>query len=260
MSDQSHDWKTVSFLGRRGGPLLQGRYNVLGSDLARPIVMMMTGDGPKGSKSASWTNFPPLLANKGIRSFLFDFEGLGFSAGERRTLTLGHAVTNLEAAFAFVKANVVDKNVSIGAIASSFGATALLLSPDLANQLDALALKSPAPFLAQAYFNELGKDEFRNWIKSQHSQVNGYDLEVLKDSFRYDTWNSAKQITTPVLMTHGTNDEIVPYAHSELLASCLGGEVELDTFDGVGHGYSEPGAWDRMANRIVTWLASRLVS
>jgi pimeloyl-ACP methyl ester carboxylesterase len=255
----SEEWKDVRFEARSASGFLCGRYNLLGADALRPVVMMLTGDGPKGSKSASWTNLPPMLAAVGIRSFLFDFEGLGFSDGERRNLTLTRGIENLEAAFKCLKTEVAPIDISLGAIASSYGAAALLRTPSIANQFKGIALKSPAPFLAEAYYNEIGGAEFRSWAQLGYSTANGYDFGVLQDCLSHNVWQSTREITSPVLITHGTSDEIVPYAQSEILAACLAGETELDTFEGVGHGYSEPGAWDRMARKIVAWLRNKLV-
>lgn len=35
-----------------------------------PLVVMLTGDGPSGSKSLSWTKIPPLLKGKREKSNL----------------------------------------------------------------------------------------------------------------------------------------------------------------------------------------------
>jgi hypothetical protein len=68
-----------------------------------PLVIMLTGDGPKGTKSLSWANLPPRLASRGIASFLFDFEGLGISDGVRARLTLTKGIQNFLAAFTLLR-------------------------------------------------------------------------------------------------------------------------------------------------------------
>src|SRR5216684_8795322 len=84
------------------GTLLRGRFTrpVSASTAGKyPLVVMATGDGPKGTKSLSWTNLPPLLCAKGIASFSFDFEGLGYSEGNRAQLTLSRGIDNFRTAF-----------------------------------------------------------------------------------------------------------------------------------------------------------------
>lgn len=84
------------------GTLLRGRYVRPSRSSKTPIVVMLTGDGPKGSLSMSWQNMPPLLAPLGIGSALFDFEGLGNSEGKREDLTLSVGIANFRSVFAAI--------------------------------------------------------------------------------------------------------------------------------------------------------------
>lgn len=221
-----------------------------------PVVVMLTGDGPKGTKSLSWANLPPRLAARGIASFLFDFEGLGFSEGERRTLTLTKGIDNLRSAIAFLRQlEWADPNRTLS-LASSFGATALLLCPDIANQMKGIGLKSPAPFLADAYLSEVGTSLYDRWAEVGYLEENGYSFEVLLDSLLHNAYASARSITCPCLITHGDADAIVPVQQSKYLSRMLGGKTRLEVFTAVGHGYSEDGAWERMAKVFTDWFAS----
>ena len=66
--------KNINFLSGNGTelfgkfifPIVQNQKSKL------PLVVMLTGDGPKGSKSLSWVNIPPMLSNLGIATFVFD--------------------------------------------------------------------------------------------------------------------------------------------------------------------------------------------
>lgn len=223
-----------------------------------PVVMMLTGDGPKGTKSLSWTNLPPLLLPHGIASFLFDFEGLGYSDGERRTLSVTRGIENLATAFDFLRQQGWSDPDRLGALASSFGATTLLLSPQVANALKVIGLKSPAAFLPDAYVSEVGFDRFDEWATTGFLEANGYDFAVVLDALKYNAYVSARAIHTPCLITHGERDEIVSVMQSKYLSRCLGGETRLELFRGVGHGYSEEGAWDRMARLFVDWFSTKL--
>lgn len=249
------------FPSRSTGVLLRARL-VIPEQAAPPfpVVMMLTGDGPKGTKSLSWTNIPPLLMPHGIASLLFDFEGLGYSDGERRTLCVTRGMDNLETAFAFLCGQQWADPDRLGALGSSFGATTLLLSPQIANALQAIGLKSPAGFLPDAYVSEVGLDRFEEWAASGFLEAAGYDFAVLLDALKYNVYSSATTIETPCLITHGDNDQIVSVMQSRYLARCLAGQAHLEVFRGVGHGYSEEGAWDRMARLFVDWFAGKLTS
>lgn len=254
------EWAEFEFSDGSTGSL-RARLNQLPDRSAdAPIVMMLTGDGPKGSKSLSWANLPPLLASVGIRSFLFDFSGLGNSDGERRALTCDVGTKNLNAAFAFLRSRAGKKeSMKIGAIASSFGANILLCNPIIANALSAIVLKSPAAHLPEAYFNEIGKVEFNRWRHNGFSPANGYDFSVFTSALNYNGYVGAQSIRSKCLITHGTKDKIVPFRQSVMLAACLQGQVRLELFEDVDHGYSEEGAWDRMAALYVSWLSQTLL-
>lgn len=224
-----------------------------------PVVIMLTGDGPKGTKSQSWTNLPPLLVPHGIASFLFDFQGLGYSEGDRRALSLTTGIENLITAFAFLRQQAWADPDRLGALGSSFGATTLLLSPQVANTLRAIGLKSPASFLPDAYLSEVGFHQFDEWATTGFLEANGYDFTVLLDALKYNVYASAMAIHTPCLITHGDRDEIVSVIQSKYLSKCLRGETCLEVFHGVGHGYSEEGAWDEMARVFVDWFSEQLL-
>ena len=222
------------------------------------MVIMLTGDSPKGTKSLSWINLPPLLAEQGIASFLFDFEGLGYSDGGRSSLTISKGIQNFRSAFTFATGQSWVDVSRLAIFASSFGATVALLTPDITNRACLLGLKSPASFLAEAYLNECGDEEADKWISEGSSAKLGYSLEVLSDSLNYNVFHAAKQITRPVLITHGNRDTIVPLYQSKLLVSCLSGPKQLEVFEGVGHNYSEEGAWNRMADIFSKWFSKNL--
>lgn len=249
----------TEFTSETTGTLLRGRFIRAEQHTPSPLVIMLTGDGPKGTKSLSWVNMPPKLEEIGISSFLFDFEGLGYSEGQRRQLTVSKGIDNFRAAFAHVqKQDWVDQE-RLGAFASSFGATVLLLSPGIANALKAIGLKSPASFIADAYYHEIGGERFDVWRRDGYLEDNGYEFDVLLDSLNHNTYPAAAHIHTPCFITQGDSDEIIPTQHTKYLYECLGAKNKhLEIFRGVGHGYSEGDAWDKMANMFVAWFESTL--
>jgi dipeptidyl aminopeptidase/acylaminoacyl peptidase len=251
----------VEFFCQKSQAKLRGRF-VLPSrnpDIEKlPLVIVLTGDGPKGTKSLSWTELPPRLAERGVATFLFDFEGLGFSDGVRAKLTLSRGIQNFRSAFDLAIAQPWVDSSRVGILASSFGASVALLTPDIVNQVRLIGLKSPASFIAEAYVNECTFVGVEKWIQNDFSPETGYELEVLTNSLEYNVFTSARQISTPVLITHGDQDAIVPIYQSQLLCTCLSGPKQMEIFSGVGHNYSEEGAWERMAAIFVNWFGTSI--
>ncbi len=248
------------FQSRNTGTLLRGRLvEPASANDSYPIVVMLTGDGPKGSKSLSWVNMPPLLAEVGVASFMFDFEGLGHSDGDRSKLSVSVGIDNFRTAYDFIRNQLDVDDGRLGAFASSFGAEVLLLTPDIANGMGAIGLKSPAAFIADAYFNEIGSDKFDAWREEGFLEDNGYSFEVFLDSLSHNAFLSAREIETPCLITQGSADEIIPWQHTRYLYECLkSGDKRLEIFEGAGHGYSEGDSWETMANMFVSWFKTRL--
>jgi uncharacterized protein len=249
----------IEFVCKETGTLLRGRFIIPADKKDKlPLVIMLTGDGNKGTKSLSWVNIPPKLSEFGIASFLFDFEGLGYSEGKRKSLTLTKGIANFNSAFDFLKSMEWIDFDRIGIFASSFGANSALLSPQIVNSCKVLGLKSPSCFLPDAYLNEVGIDKLEKWFLEGYLEDNGYDIDVFIDCFKYNTYEIAKQIFIPCLLTHGTKDEVVPISQSIYLSNLLKGEKHLEKFVGVGHGYSEEGAWEKMATIFVKWFSENL--
>jgi len=252
--------RNVEFKSKSTGSLLRGRCIEAGSgDDLSPIVIMLTGDGRKGSKSLSWENMPPKLQEVGISSFLFDFEGLGYSEGQRRSLSLTVGIDNFRSAFEFLKQQDWVDCRRMAAFASSFGASVLLLVPEIANELKAIGLKSPAAFIADAYYCEIGAINFDIWRTHGFLDENGYEFAILVEALKHNAFASAMTIDTPCLITQGDTDEIIPLQHTKYLYECLrSSDKHLEVFKGVGHGYSESDAWDRMATMFIDWFQKRL--
>ena len=222
-----------------------------------PLVIMLTGDGPRGSNSLSWSNLPPRLAEDGIASLLFDFSGLGNSEGERKELTLSQGIEDFRLIFDQLhNFDWIDFD-RLGLMSSSFGASVLLTCPDIANKAKVLGFKSPCPFLPDAYLNEIGNEKLSDWVKTGFCEENGYNISAYFDSFLHNIYEKAGGIETKCLITHGTQDEIVPFTQSIHLKEVLKGETELIEFKGGDHGYSGEN-WEKMAQIFVAFFKKNL--
>lgn len=223
-----------------------------------PLVIMLTGDGPKGSKSLSWVNMPPRLAKHGIASMLFDFSGLGNSDGARKELTLSKGISDFKIIFNQIENySWVDLN-RLSVMGSSFGACVALMLPEILNKCKAIGFKSPSTFLPDAYFKELSLGTYNNWIKSGYCEENGYSSKVLFDPFKHNVYAEIPKIKSKCLITHGDADEVVPYQQSLFLRDLLSGDVELITFENGDHGYTGEN-WEKMAMIFETFYKNELI-
>lgn len=71
---------------------------------------------------------------------------------------------------------------------------------------------------------------------------------------RYETLQSAGQVTAPVLIVHGESDDVIPVEMSQRVAAALKGPVKVATFPGAGHSdHYLFGSYEA----IYTWLSAR---
>ena len=72
---------------------------------------------------------------------------------------------------------------------------------------------------------------------------------------------SARTIRAPILLLHGTNDSVVPFAQSEMMANALkaaGKPYQLMTLEGEDHWLSSSATRIRMLSEIEKFLAANL--
>ena len=240
------------------GELIRARFVKPDVEGMLPVVIMLTGDGPKGSNSLSWVNLSPRLAEKGIATLLFDFTGLGNSEGNRKCLTLSKGIADFELVFSSIKKfDWVNQN-RIGIMASSFGGCVALHCFEILNTVKAIGLKSPCCFLPDAYTNEISTESLEKWFANGFCEENGYDIDVLLDPFNYNIYSDIKKINTKCLITHGERDEIVPLSQSIYLDALLQSPHELIIFENCDHGYSIGDCWERMANTFIDFFYDNL--
>jgi uncharacterized protein len=222
-----------------------------------PMVILLTGDGPNGSKGATWQNFVPRLNERGIGTFLFDFSGLGHSPGTYANLTLTQGCSNFRAAMAFVQETGSHAKDRIGLIGSSYGGNVALLEAAAHPAVKAIGLKSPSSFLPEGYELQYGPELMKEWGEAGYSEEVGLRYDAVLDSLRHNTFAAAEQINAATRIVHGTSDSAVPIRHSRDLIRIMKNASILE-IQGADHWYSEGNEWETMATDLVDFVANTL--
>lgn len=223
------------------------------------VVVMATGDGRKGTQSSSWKPLTDTVLAAGASVFLFDFQGLGLSDGVQAYLTISAGVDNLRDAISALRSLDWAKTAFIGGLGSSFGACAMLILQGQESPFHALGLKSPASFLSEAYENEHGEEGMRMWASRGKSPITGYDYKAYLDSFKYNVYGLARNISCPTMIVHGAADTVVPVAQSRRLARVLRNCVALNILQSVNHDYKQPGALESLSQYQGAFFSEYLV-
>lgn len=222
-----------------------------------PLVVLATGDGPNGSEGQTWSQLVPMLLQRGIGTFLFDFAGLGHSPGVYDNLTLTRGCRDFRAAMAFVNSSGHHDKSRIGVIGSSFGGNVALLEAANFPEIRAIGLKSASTFLPEGYQLEQGADLMEIWGREGYLEEVGHTYDIVLDSLFHNTYEAASRIAAKVRIVHGTADTSVPIRHARDLLRVLkhGSILEIE---GADHWYANGDEWQRMADDLVGFMANEL--
>lgn len=219
------------------------------------IVLLLTGDSPKGLMSVTWQPIIDLLVENDFCVFAFDFYSQGESEGLRDNLTLTRGIANFKDALTELSGNYLKKGRKVCAIASSFGGAVVLNSEFFLEVADAIILKSPASILFECYENEHGGIEgLKKWEQEKVSQISGLSYQAYLDSLGYNCYSKLRNIKYPVIIIHGDSDETVPIVQSKRLAHIIGEYSELHILKGVHHNYKQENAMSTLNNIIIRSL------
>jgi len=225
------------------------------------IVIILTGDSPSGLKGKTW---PPLIAAlnaRGIAVFAFDFLSQGRSDGERTSLSLSVGCENFVDGYRTLGEHLDLSSYRIGLLGSSFGGAVVLSAHGQIARYEAIALKSPASFLAESYETEHGfPDGMDAWRRSGVSEKSGLHYSAYLDAVVHNAYQSALEIRVPVLIVHGGADSIVPVVQSRRLCHLFYETARLIELPGVNHDYKQPGAQETMQNHVTQFFEAVLLA
>lgn len=210
-------------------------------------VAVICCHGHRGSK-ADLLGIGPGLHKQGFSVLVFDFRGNGESGDGPQSLA-HHEQRDLTAAVDWVRARRPDARLAV--VAFSMGAATAILAAADDPRIEALVLDSPFATMTDVVRAGFRRHRLPEPLVPAAALVNrlryGYGFGQVRPLDAI-----GRLAPRPVLLLHGTDDEVIPYEHAtRLVAAAASGTIDLVTFDGVGHcgGYfaDRPGYIARVA-------------
>ncbi|WP_082031330.1 alpha/beta hydrolase [Tessaracoccus massiliensis] len=220
--------------------------------------VLVVAHGHRGTK-ADMLGIGPGLFKRGHSVLLFDFRGSSDSEDGPLSLAF-HEQLDLAAAVDFVAVRRPDARIAV--VGFSGGASTAILTAAKEPRVEALVLDSPFATLtdvvAQAFRGRrVPAAPFVPIVALANRLLHGYRFHEVRPIDAI-----ADLPPRPILLLHGTEDQIIPYQHALDLQEAAGGQdaVELVTFEGVYHcgGYfaDRPGYIALVDDFLQRWLRS----
>ena len=206
-----------------------------------PVVILMHGF--MGNKDGMLEKLTAdKLAQNGIASIKFDFNGHGESEGPFSGMTVPNEIEDAKLVYEYVKSLPFADPVAMTGH-SQGGVVASMTAGDLgADNIKCVVLLAPAAVLRDdairgntmgARYNPLDPPEYVQLFGDKK-----LGREYIKTAFSLPIYETAQKYTGPACIIHGTGDQVVPYTYGERYHNIWPGS-ELHILHAADHMFSK---------------------
>lgn len=199
------------------------------------------------------------LAERGLAVLRFSFTGLGHSEGHFTDTNLGTNIADLVATADFMRAQMQAPTVLVGH--SLGGVAALMAAPKLESVRTVITLGAPAETTHMRY---LLRDSLEQIMREGQATVeiggqrHTISRQFIEDLDRHELAISLRQLQRPLLILHGSADELIAPEHATRLYEAAAEPRQLDIIEGGDHLLSKQLHAQMAADMMVKWVARHL--
>ena len=227
------------------------------------IVMCHGLGGTKVEAQRLFLRLSRRLENEGVASMRFDLRGCGESDGYLEEMAFSDHLSDLYAALEFFSAREDVDSDRIGLLGYSLGGSVAAIAVPKATSVKALAIWSaPADLLASlalvipedsnVTIGEITSFEYRGKL------ISG---DFLREFQHYCPMTEIAKFMGPVLLMHGTQDDIVLPENTEALRKSIQdreGDVDVFLIDGADHHFASVKWQEDLLGRTISWFKEKL--
>ncbi|MFO7967411.1 MAG: alpha/beta hydrolase [Archaeoglobaceae archaeon] len=206
----------------------------------------LEGDKDRGK----WPAVASYFYESGFACLRFNFRGCGEnekSDGSFEDLTLSGRIEDYNAALNYVRSEQsIDRN-RIGVIGSSMGGMVAIGGKQKVNAVVTMG----SPYKVPRYGKPLiPQKEGDHYVLPSGSR---FKKDFYQDLQKYDLTKDVKQ-APPLMIIHGSSDEIVPVEHAQILYDSAVEPKTLQIIEGADHTFSNPSHLDKALSAAVEWF------
>lgn len=190
-----------------------------------------------------------------ISSLRFDFAGRGDSEGKFFDVTYSRQIDDLKSAIDFCEEKLGVRE--IGLMGSSMGGAVSLLVAGRDARVKAVSTVAAIGYPAE--LEERYPLETRGWRDRGFVDLDGEQLgkAFLEDASSHDLMRVVSWIEAPVLVIHGTEDDVIPIADADDIAAAAK-NVEMLMVEGADHRFSKPQHRATLVKEVVEFFLNTM--
>lgn len=213
------------------GTALQPGGQPLPNPANRPTVIFLYGNG---ACMAYCSDIFDRVRRQGMNVIVPEFEGYGMSGGKPSEKGCYAAA---DAAFDYLLARPDLDPKKIVVVGWSLGGAAAI---DLASRRPVAGIVTISAFT--------------NLAEMAHQVVRWFPVSLIL-KYRFDNVAKLPRISCPMLIVHGTQDELVPFRMAKTLAAAAKGNVQRFNVEGAGHNDVFDVGGEQLMNRLDQFIA-----
>lgn len=192
------------------------------------------------------------IGQLGWSTFLFDFAGCGESEGSFEKITLSRQIDDLNCALNWLQGKGFLKIVTLG---RSFGGTTVICQAARNNTTAGVCAWATPARLDELFTNVSAQEEKGKIILTGEKGTVYLKKCFFTDLKQYHVANDAARISPrPLLIIHGTNDEVVPPDNAKIIYQAAGEPKQLVWIKGGDHRFTR--YYRQVWLAVLEWLAA----